>query len=47
MVVDAHQVMVEQFIESYAVPPEEIILDFDATEDEVHGHQEDRHFHGY
>jgi hypothetical protein len=47
MVVDAHQLMVEKFIESYAMPPEEIILDFDATEDEVHGHQENRHFHGY
>ena len=47
MVVDAHQLMVEKFIESYALLPEEIILDFDATADEVHGHQENRHFHGY
>jgi len=39
--------MVEKFIESFAKPPREIILDFDATEDEVHGHQENRHYHGY
>jgi hypothetical protein len=47
MIFDANKLMVEKFIESYAVPPTEIILDFDATEDEVHGHQENRHFHGY
>lgn len=28
-------------------PPEEIILDFDATEDRIHGNQEGRFFHGY
>jgi hypothetical protein len=40
-------VFVDQFIASYAQPPEEIILDFDATEDAVHGRQENRFFHGY
>ena len=39
--------MVEIFIHSFRIPPMEIVLDFDATEDEVHGHQENRHFHGY
>ena len=39
--------MVEKFIESFEAPPTEIILDFDATDDEVHGNQENRHFHGY
>jgi len=40
-------VIVDQFIASYAQPPKEIILDFDATEDAVHGQQEGRFFHGY
>jgi hypothetical protein len=43
----AHQVLVEQFLASYAVPPEEIVLDFDATDDAVHGQQEGRFFHGF
>ena len=38
---------VEQFISSHAVAPKEIILDFDATDDAVHGEQEGRFFHGY
>ena len=28
-------------------PPECLVLDFDATDDPVHGHQEGRFFHGY
>jgi Transposase DDE domain group 1 len=47
MIFDSNKLMVEKFIESFIEPPPEIILDFDATEDEVHGHQENRHFHGY
>jgi hypothetical protein len=42
-----HQVIVEQFIASLATPPTELILDFDATDDRVHGQQEGRCFHGY
>jgi len=42
-----HQVIVEQFIASFAQPPTELILDFDATDDRVHGQQEGRFFHGY
>jgi hypothetical protein len=38
---------VEVFLDSYDEPPEEIILDFDATDDPLHGHQEGRFFHGY
>ena len=45
--VSIHQVLVEQFIASFAEPPEELILDFDATDDRVHGLQEGRFFHGY
>ena len=37
----------EQFIASHPTPPEEIVLDFDATDDPVHGQQEGRFFHGY
>ena len=42
-----HQVIVDQFIASFAAPPAELILDFDATDDRVHGQQEGRFFHGY
>ena len=42
-----HQVLVEQFIASFAEAPTELILDFDATDDAVHGRQEGRFFHGY
>jgi hypothetical protein len=37
----------EQFIASFKQAPDELILDFDATDDRVHGNQEGRHFHGY
>jgi hypothetical protein len=40
-------VLVEQFIQAHVTPPQELILDFDATDDPVHGHQEKRFFHGY
>lgn len=42
-----HEVFVETFIESFDKPPEELVLDFDATDDRVHGEQEGRFFHGY
>jgi hypothetical protein len=41
------RVLVEQFIASFKVAPTELILDFDATDDRVHGLQEGRFFHGY
>jgi len=40
-------ILVDQYIASHRKPPKEIILDFDATEDVVHGNQENRFFHGY
>ncbi len=43
----AHATMVERFIASFDIAPEELILDFDATDDVVHGKQEGRFFHGY
>jgi hypothetical protein len=42
-----HAVMVDQFIASFKRPPQKLILDFDATDDAVHGKQEGRFFHGY
>ena len=42
-----HEVLVEQFIASYPRPPRRLILDFDATDDRVHGQQERRFYHGY
>jgi hypothetical protein len=41
------EVFVETFIRSHRTPPEELILDFDPTDDPVHGNQERRFFHGY
>ena len=35
------------FLEAHARPPKQIILDLDATDDPLHGHQEGRFFHGY
>lgn len=42
-----HEVLVEKFIGSFAAAPAELVLDFDATDDRVHGLQEGRFFHGY
>jgi hypothetical protein len=41
------EVLVDQFIAAQATPPEHLILDFDATDDRIHGKQEGRFFHGY
>jgi len=41
------RLLVEIFLEAYAEPPEEIVLDLDATDDPLHGNQEGRFFHGY
>ena len=41
------KVYVDSFITSYNEPPKELILDFDATDDQVHGNQDKRFFHGY
>ena len=41
------KVLVEKFIASFDRAPEKLVLDFDATDDRVHGGQEGRFFHGY
>jgi hypothetical protein len=42
-----HKVFLETFIDSFKKPPKELILDFDGTDDPVHGNQAGAHFHGY
>jgi len=44
---DIARIYVETFMASFAKPPDELILDFDATDDLVHGNQDRRFFHGY
>ena len=39
--------LVDLFLEAHAKPPKRIIIDLDATDDPLHGHQEGRFFHGY
>jgi DDE family transposase len=38
---------VEAFVQQHAVPPARIVLDLDATDFVLHGHQLGRFFHGY
>jgi Transposase DDE domain group 1 len=45
--VEVAEVLVDQFIAAHPVSPQHLILDFDATDDRVHGQQERRFFHGY
>lgn len=47
MAFDIHKVIVDQFVASFKKPPKELILDFDSTDDLVHGNQIGRFFHGY
>ena len=41
------RLLVELFLEAHRVAPDEIVLDLDATDDPLHGHQEGRFFHGF
>lgn len=41
------RLFVELFLDAHGKPPREIVLDLDATDDPLHGHQEGRFFHGY
>jgi hypothetical protein len=41
------RLFVALFLDAHKTPPKEIILDLDATDDPLHGHQEGRFFHGY
>lgn len=42
-----HEVLVDQFIGSFRRAPKKLILDFDATDDAIHGRQDGAQFHGY
>lgn len=44
---DIDSFFVETFLTLRPVPPAEIVLDLDATDDPLHGHQLGRFFHGY
>jgi len=41
------RLLVQVFLDSYAQAPQEIVLDLDATDDPLYGHQEGRFFHAY
>ena len=41
------KLFVDLFLEAHERPPQQIILDLDATDDPLHGEQEGRFFHGY
>ena len=41
------RLLVDLFIESHTAPPTEIVLDLDATDIPLYGHQPERFFHGY
>jgi len=46
-VTECTKLFVEQFIRSFDTPPEQLILDFDATDDRIHGNQENKFFNGF
>jgi hypothetical protein len=41
------RLFVDLFLDAHKTPPGRIVLDLDATDDPLHGHQEGRFFHGY
>jgi hypothetical protein len=41
------RLLADIFIESHTAPPSEIVLDLDATDMPIYGHQPERFFHGY
>jgi Transposase DDE domain group 1 len=44
---DVERLLVTLFLQAHRRPPERIVLDLDATDDPIHGHQLGRFFHGY
>src|SRR4051794_1201718 len=44
---DVERLFVSLFHQAHSLPPERIVLDLDATDDPIHGHQLGRFFHGY
>jgi hypothetical protein len=44
---DLERLFLDVFVQAHAAPPEEVVLDLDATDDPLYGQQEGRFFHGY
>src|SRR3954467_7588596 len=44
---DVESLFVTLFLQAHSRPPERIVLDLDATDDPIHGHQLGRFFHAY
>jgi Transposase DDE domain group 1 len=44
---DVEHLLVSLFLQAHSRPPERIVLDLDATDDPIHGHQLGRFFHAY
>src|SRR3954454_10972148 len=44
---DVERLLVSLFLQAHSRPPERVVLDLDATDDPIHGHQLGRFFHGY
>jgi hypothetical protein len=44
---EVERLLVTLFLQAHGRPPERIVLDVDATDDPIHGHQLGRFFHGY
>lgn len=44
---DVESLFITLFLQAHSRPPERIVLDLDATDDPIHGHQLGRFFHGY
>jgi hypothetical protein len=38
---------IDAFLQAFDTPPDRVVLDLDATDDPIHGHQSGRFFHGY
>ena len=47
LALQSNRILVDNFINSYSKAPKEIILDFDGTDDLIHGNQEGSFYHGY
>jgi hypothetical protein len=45
--IEMSKLFVERFLASHEEAPDEIVLDFDATDDPIHGQQEGRFYQGY
>jgi hypothetical protein len=41
------RLLTDVFMESHSAPPEQVVLDLDATDIPLYGHQPERFFHGY